>query len=205
MNNVRMRPLGIGHSLMPWGAHLLTLSASDFALDMTVIRYLEAGLIAGEACFWITASDAPADRVRRAACRIGSPIAPFVDTPMLTAVSFREWYFPNGHLDPPRVAARWVAVDSTARRKGFIGSRVFAEVSWASERDRDDFIVYECAGGCSLRSLPILLICAYAERAVRGEQLERLRQAHDNVLFESESPITFYAERKSCASEEHHA
>ncbi len=65
MNNARIRPLGIGHSLMPWGAHLLAVHTSDFALDMTIIRYLEAGLIAGEACHWITASDSPADRVRR--------------------------------------------------------------------------------------------------------------------------------------------
>ncbi len=111
---------------------------------------------------------------------------------MLTAVSFREWYFPNGHLDAHSLAERWAAVVDTARRKGFVGSRVFAEVAWTSARDRDDFIAYECAGGCSLKSLPILVTCAYANDSMRGEPLERLRRAHDNVLTVSESPITFY-------------
>jgi hypothetical protein len=192
MNNARGRPLGIGHTLTPWGAHFLAVYTSDFALDMTVIRYLEAGLIAGEACLWITASDSPARRVRRATCRTGSPIAPFVDTPMLTAVSFREWYFPNGHLEADRVANRWAAVVDTARRKGFVGSRVFAEIDWATERERDDFIAYEYAAGCTFTSQPILVTCAYADESVRGEPLERLRPAHDNVLSESGSPITFY-------------
>jgi hypothetical protein len=146
MNSACMRPLGVGHTLMAWGTHLLAVYTSDFARDMTGIRYLEAGLIAGEFCVWITASDSPADRVRRAACRIDSPIAPFVDTPMLTAASFREWYFTNGHPDAHRVAERWAAVVDTARRKGFVGSRVFAEVGWTTERDRDDLIAYECGG-----------------------------------------------------------
>ena len=38
MKNARLRPLGAGHSLAPWGAHLLALYTSDFALGMTVIR-----------------------------------------------------------------------------------------------------------------------------------------------------------------------
>lgn len=192
MIDAHLRPLGRGHRLIPWGAHLLVLHTSDFTLDMTVTRYLEAGLIAGEACLWITASDSPADRIRRAAYRTGSPIAAFVDTPVLTTVSFREWYLPDGHLDAHRVADRWAAVVDIARRKGFVGSRAFAEVGWTTERDRDDFIAYECAGGCSFKSLPILVMCAYADGSVRGEPLGRLRQAHDDILSEPDSPITFH-------------
>src|ERR1700738_5160863 len=131
MRDSHLRPLGVGHRLVPWGAHLLAVHSSDFGLDMAAIRYLQAGLTAGETCLWITVSDAPADRVRRAACRTGLPIAPFVHTPMLAAVSFREYYYPHGHLDAHGVAERLSAVVDTARRKGFVGSRVFVEVDCA--------------------------------------------------------------------------
>jgi|GEM_PF-4922920 len=192
MNIPPARALGIGRTLVPLGTHLLAVYMSEFVKDLAVIRYLQAGLVAGEAGLWITASDKPGEYLRRTAGRVGSPIAPFVDTPMLTVASFRDWYYPSGHVEAQRIAEQWAEQVDAARRQGFTGLRAFCEITWTTERERDDLIAYEAGVGCTLKPLPIIATCAYAGELVRGEPMERLLRGHDHVLKVSESPITFY-------------
>jgi hypothetical protein len=165
---------------------------SDFVRDLTVIRYLQAGLVADEACLWITASDNAREDVRRRAGKVGSPLAPFVDTPRLAVAPFREWYFPNGHFDAGRVTDRLAAQVDAARREGSLGLRVFCETTWTTERELDDLAAYECSVGSTVMDLPMILTCAYSGERVSRDALARLLHGHTGSLTVSESPITFH-------------
>lgn len=95
--------------------------------------------------------------------------------------SSREWYFPNGVLDPKHIGEKWNAVVSLSTLTGKNGLRVCGSATSVLHAGlASEWVEYESALS-SRFDIPLTAMCSYAVKEINSlslEDVDRLQEHH---------------------------
>jgi len=178
--------LGFTDERLPKDAHVCLIFDDDAQRQKLVSEYLAAGLRRGESTRWFVDVSDPAD-ARRALEAAGVDWA-VVERAALSLLPATDAYCPAGHFDPPAVIARMKSVYEVAKKKGFTGTRMTGEMTWAlrgipgSER----LLEYEALIGTLCTHFPHSGMCQYDSRRFDGATLFKVLQIHPYMVAQGQ-------------------
>jgi hypothetical protein len=91
-------------------------------------------------------------------------------------------YLPDGRFRPEEVNAHFAAELDQARREGYAGLRVTADLGWADRVDPDDLLRYEIGINALFPDGHALGVCVYDRGAARHDVWHRLLAAHPTAV-----------------------
>lgn len=155
-------PSSLAPSSLRPGDHACSWYSTDGHRDAVAAPFVSAGLRARERVLYLHAESSPAsvlDMIRRDGTDTDSALA----AGSLTVRSAIEMYRPDGRFDGERMLERLADEADGARRDGFSGLRLAAEMSWAATGD-DDLGDYEHRANDVFDRTALTAVCLYDRR-----------------------------------------
>ena len=91
-------------------------------------------------------------------------------------------YLPDGRFHPEQVSAYFAGELDEARREGYAGVRVTADLGWTDRVDHDDLLRYETAINALFPRGDALGVCVYDGGAARHDAWHRVLAAHPTAV-----------------------
>lgn len=168
--------LGFTEQRFAAGAHVCQLYTDDAERLDSVVRFLSAGLDAGEyvACF--------SDHVKLEELveRLGRP-----DARAISVSPAAELYFAGDRFDPERMLGALADFHGRGRAQGHRASRVIGEMP-ARVRDvqgGNRLLEYEARVSILQRTCPVTAVCQYDARAFDGATILEILKVHPLMVL----------------------
>ena len=184
---VRFKPVEIpSDGYVTGGAHLCAFYRTRRALYELCTSFISAGLQGHEHCMWITAGMLKAEALASLGEVVSDP-QQYVRSGQLEIIPHTQWYLPGGRFDAHTIQKRWKANATRAKKAGFKGTRVTADLAWLdSPTDWDQFGAYEQEVHASLLEKQIIALCAYSTAQISVERMCTTLQCHTHSIRERE-------------------
>jgi len=168
------------------GAHLCAFYRTRQALYELCTSFIWAGLQDHEHCMWITTGMLEAEALASLREVVSNP-EQYVRSGQLQIIPHTEWYLRGGRFDPHTIQKGWKAKATRAKKAGFKGTRVTADLAWLdSPTDWDEFGAYEREVHASLLEKQIIALCAYSTERISVARMCTTLQCHTHAVRERE-------------------
>lgn len=164
---------------LPDACHVCMIYDTDEERHRIVAEYLAAGVRRGELIRYFS-DGTPADQIRAWIDETGADRAGAEARGALGFVPAVDWYCPGGTHVPQRIIDGAVGRYEAARKAGYPGSRVSAEMSWVKRGlpGAERFLEYEALLNTIQSDYPRIGMCQYDARQFDGVTLFRVLQVH---------------------------
>jgi hypothetical protein len=168
------------------GAHLYAFYRMRRELNQLYTSFIRAGLQGHEHCMWITAGLLDAEALASLGKMVSDP-QQYVRSGQLEIIPHTQWYLRGGTFDRHSIQKRWKAKATRAKKAGFTGTRVTADLAWLdSPTDWDQFGTYEQEVHASLLEKQIIALRAYSTEQISVERMCTTLQCHTHFFRERE-------------------
>jgi len=164
------------------GTHLCHFYQTPDDLLETLVPYFKAGLEQNQMCIWIASQAIDVDEARQAMARAVPDLQRRIDRGQIEFHPYRDWYIPDGRVDPQRVLQGWVRKQQEMRERGFESLRVTGDTAWCGQEDWRTFMSYEEYVARELGNYPIAAVCTYDLERCRAAELMDAARTHELVL-----------------------
>lgn len=165
------------------GSHVCLIYDNEAERQEVVLRYIEAGIRAGERVAYYTES-LSADDIRAWLQTRG------VDVPAVgrfDVVPVEQVYFPDGAFSIDATLEKWRAFDRETVDAGYPAGRVTGETGWSRRVPGGDRIAEYCARlNGALAGSCVGALCQYDSRAFDGATLLDVLRVHPMILVGSQ-------------------
>ncbi len=167
---------------IPWGSHFCQFYRDEADLIETLVPFFTAGLLANEACLWITSGSLDADKAMALLHAAVPDLERRIAGGQLEIVPISHWYVPGDAFEADAVLAGWIERERQARERGFDGLRLSGDTIWVQRSGWNDFMHYERKVNGAFRSLRLVALCTYCSDTCSASDVIDVCSHHEFAL-----------------------
>jgi hypothetical protein len=145
---------------VPWGARICLFYQNTEELIDILVPYFKAGLKNNEACLWITSESLDKEAAEKALRRTLFNLDKYLEKRQLEIIPYSEWFYKNGLLDLPGMAAAWLSKLNLATARGYYGLRCTFDTNWLEKKYWPRLTEFE--RGDKHTNNRIITVCSYS-------------------------------------------
>jgi anti-anti-sigma factor len=165
------------------GDHICWMFDDDQRRLATVARYVQAGLRRHEKLLYFTDSIQPTALLAGLEAH-GVDVDGRIAKGQLRVAPAVDGYLSDGRFDPKAMIESWVREIATARREGWAGLRVTADMAWVlrSNVDTEQLAWYEAHVSRVFADGFTTVLCQYDQRRFAAAELRQVSAAHPGMI-----------------------
>ncbi len=171
-------------------AHLYQFyrAVEDYVNVMSI--FFRTGLAKGDSCLWLVNDSMNIDRVQLLATKMIPNFLMHVCTGQLTLMSASDWYLSNHHFSEQQAIENGGQFVQQSLSRGYQRIRISADTSVVPKRDRQKFAEYENKIHQMIRTLPVIVVCAYPIFGVSLSETRAILDHHDHMMVGDHRIVT---------------
>lgn len=168
---------------VPWGTHISQIYSSKEDILRVLSPYIREGLQNNELCLWIYSHNTTRDYIVEALRREIPDVDVHIIKGQLRLVPYNEWYLKGEKFDSQRTINLWLDIIDIAKKKGFDGVRVTADVGWLVKENFISFARYEEKINMMISDVPFIAVCLYDMKKLNTLELAEVIKNHGYTMM----------------------